>query len=144
MMGSIVKTFIHHVRRYIIRGIIALIPVVLSALAIHFLRTAMDRRIMRMLEGYVGFRLPGMGILIVLIAIYVFGLIASNAAGRLLFRTLEKISSRIPLVKTTYSVGKQLASTFLTARKACLSKTCACGIHEAQDVDCCICHGFPC
>lgn len=93
------KAFIRHVKRHIVRGIIALIPVMLSAMAVRFLYVTVDRRIMGLLEGYLGFRLPGMGILIVVVAIYLFGLIASNVIGRFILGILEKFSSRIPLVK---------------------------------------------
>ena len=106
-----------HMKRYILRGIVALIPLMLTALAIHFLYAAVDRRIMEFLEGYIGLRIPGMGIFIVLVAIYLVGLIASNVAGRFFLNTLDRISRRIPLIKTTYSVGKQLASTLALPEK---------------------------
>jgi len=111
------RKIISHVKRYIVRGIIALIPLMLSVLAIHFLYTTVDQKITSLFEGYIGFRLPGMGILIVLTAIYLIGLITSNAVGSFYFNVLERISSRIPLVKTTYSVGKQLAATLSQPEK---------------------------
>jgi uncharacterized membrane protein len=46
-----------------------------------------------------------------LVVLYLLGLIVSNVVGRQLFRLVEGIANRIPLVKTTYNVGRQLSST---------------------------------
>ena len=102
------KDFLAHARTYILRGLLAVIPVLISFLAIQFLYVMIDRRVMRM----IGLNIPGLGILLVLATLYVLGLVASNVIGHKFFSIIERITDRIPLIKTTYQVGKQLAATF--------------------------------
>ena len=48
----------------------------------------------------------------VLVSLYLLGLIASNMVGKQLFKLVERIANGIPLVKTVYQVGRQLAASF--------------------------------
>lgn len=100
-----------HIRTHIFRGLIAIIPLVISFFVIQFLYVMVDRRVARMIEGWIGVSIPGLGILLVLVLLYLFGLIASNLVGKQIFGLIEKISERIPLVRTTYQVGKQISQS---------------------------------
>ncbi len=102
------KPLLRHIRTFILRGLIAIIPLALSFFATKLLYTAVDKRVARMVEEIVGFTLPGLGILLVLVALYVLGLVASNMVGKQILGLFEGIANRIPLIKTTYRVGKQL------------------------------------
>lgn len=102
------KSFFSHTRMYIFRGLLAVIPLAITFFAIQFLYVVIDRRVVRM----VGLNVPGVGILLVLLTLYLLGVVASNVLGKQIFHFLERVSNRIPLVRTTYQVGKQLASTF--------------------------------
>jgi len=95
-------------RTYVIRGLLAIIPLALSFFAVKILYTAVDKRVTGVMEGIVGFTLPGFGILVVLVTLYVLGLIASNVVGKQIFGLVEGIVNRVPLIKTTYRIGKQL------------------------------------
>ncbi len=100
-----------HLRTHIFRGLIAVIPLVISFFVVQFLYIMVDRRVARMIEGWTGVAIPGLGILLVLAILYLVGLIASNLVGKQLFGLIEKISERIPLVRTTYQVGKQISQS---------------------------------
>lgn len=106
-----IKELFRHIKNYIFRGLLAIIPLVLTLFVIQFLYIAIDKRIMGMVDEFVGFRIPGLGIVLLLIALYLLGFIASNVMGRKFFGLIERITDRIPLVKTTYHVGKQLSAT---------------------------------
>jgi uncharacterized membrane protein len=105
------KGLIRHIKKYIIRGLLAAIPVGLSFFAIKILYTNIDKRVMRMVDQIIGFDLPGLGILLVLFILYILGLVTSNVIGRRVLGLVEKITNHIPLIKTTYKVGQQLAVT---------------------------------
>jgi uncharacterized membrane protein len=100
-----------HIKTVIIRGIVASIPFVLTFFVLRFLYLGIDRRIMGLLEETIGYRIPGLGIILLLIVLYLLGLVASNIVGRQFLSLIERITNRIPLVKTTYQVGKQLSDT---------------------------------
>lgn len=100
-----------HLRTYIFRGLIAVIPLVISVIAVLFLYNLVDKPVTQQVQKLIGFPVPGLGILIVLAILYLLGLIASNLAGKQIFGIIEKISDRIPLVRMTYQVGKQISQS---------------------------------
>ena len=104
-MGS----FFKHLKTHIFRGFLAVIPLGLSYLVIRFFYLTVDTRITGVIEKYLGFRVPGLGILLVLIFLYLLGLVASHWLGRKAFSLVDRITRRIPLIKTIYALGKQLA-----------------------------------
>jgi len=105
------KTLLKHLKTYMLRGLLAVIPLALTALAIQILYTAIDRRVTGLVEKLIGFSFPGLGVILLLVILYLLGLIVSNVIGRQFFGLVEGIANRIPLVKTTYNVGRQLSST---------------------------------
>jgi len=105
------RSILRHIKTYIVRGVVASIPFVLTFFVLRFLYLGIDRRIMGLLEEAIGHRIPGLGIVFLLVVLYLLGLIASNIVGRKFFSLIERITNHIPLVKTTYQVGKQLSET---------------------------------
>jgi len=111
------KSLFRHIRAYVFRGLLAVVPLALSFFSLKILYTAIDKRIMGMAEQIIGFTFPGLGVLLLLVILYVLGLVASNVIGRQIFGLAERIANRIPLVKTTYQIGRQLAVTFSLPEK---------------------------
>jgi len=111
------KPIFKHLKRYIFRGLLAVIPLGLTAFAIKILYTSIDKRITGLIEESIGFSFPGLGVLLLVAALYLLGLIVSNVLGRQIFGLLDRVANRIPLVKTTYNVGRQLSSSFSLPEK---------------------------
>jgi uncharacterized membrane protein len=111
------KTLLKHLRTYILRGLFAIIPLALTAFALNLLYTVIDRRVTGVVEKFIGFSFPGLGVILLVVILYLLGLIVSNVVGRQFFRFVEGIAKRIPLVKTTYKVGRQLSSTLSLPEK---------------------------
>lgn len=105
------KKLIRHLRTYILRGILVSIPIGLSILVIRFFYVAIDQKVINYVDEIIGFRIPGLGFLLVLISLYLIGYMTSNIIGKRFLDVIERIFSRIPLIRTTYQVGKQLSST---------------------------------
>ncbi len=105
------KKYFAWVRIYIFRGLLAIIPLALSVLAIQFFYVVIDKRIVRWVSHFTGYSIPGLGILLFLIFLLLLGFLASNMLGKQIFGLIEKIANRLPIIKTTYQVGKQLSQT---------------------------------
>jgi len=116
------KNFLSHTRVYIFRGIFAIIPLVLSYLALQFLYVVIDKRVIGMFDQFIGVKIPGLGILILLVVLYFIGLITSNVIGKQLLHLLERIIKRIPLINTTYHIGKQLSTSLSLSEKQLFKK----------------------
>ena len=98
----------------IFRGFLALLPLALSYRRPRFLYLAVDQRVARIIEKWIGVNIPGLGLLFVLVILYLLGLAASNLVGRRFFGARVGSPARIPLVKSIYHLGKQLVSAFAT------------------------------
>ena len=116
------KFFATHVRSYIIRGLLACIPLGLSYLTLKFIYVFIDQRVMNLLDQFIGFRVPGLGVLVFLVVLYFIGLLVSNVIGNKLFGLIEFIFNRIPILRTTYQIGKQLSTTFSLSEKQVFKK----------------------
>ena len=110
-MNSIFKKFLTDIKIYIFRGLFAVIPLALSFLAVRFFYVVIDRQVVEWLNHFIGFSVPGLGILLVLIFLCILGFVASNVIGKKIFILIEQITNRIPIIKTIYQVGKQLSLT---------------------------------
>jgi uncharacterized membrane protein len=102
------KIIFKHIRTCIFRGVLAVIPLVLSYFVIRFLYFAIDQEVAPLVQKVAGIRIPGLGIFLVLVLLYLLGLGAGNWLGRKVFKAIERVMERIPLVKTVYHLGKQL------------------------------------
>jgi uncharacterized membrane protein len=103
-----------HLKTHIFRGFLALLPLALSYVALRFLYVSVDQRIANGIEKRIGVNIPGLGLLLVAVILYLLGLATSNFAGRRLLAAMEKLSARIPLVRTIYRLGIQLGNAFTT------------------------------
>lgn len=110
------KEILKHLRIYIFRGLLAIIPLLLSFLAVTLLYKLIDKKVLSFLEQFIEVRhFPGLGILLLLLFLYLIGLIVSNVIGRQALHFLEGITKKIPIIKFVYELGKQLSDGFSTA-----------------------------
>ncbi len=116
------KQTLNHLKRYVFRGILAITPLALSIFVIRLLYVGIDKKVARMIAQLIGFSIPGLGILIVVLILYVIGIIASNLAGKQFFHWIEQIAKKIPLINTIYQVGKQLSDTLSLPEKQVFRK----------------------
>lgn len=123
------RAVFRHIRSYVIRGVIASIPFVLTFLVVRFLYVTIDARIIVLVKRIIGdetlslrILFPGLGILLLLAVLYIFGIIASNVVGRQFFVMIERLTRYIPFIRTTYQVGKQLSATLSLPDKELLKR----------------------
>lgn len=95
-----------------LRGLLAVVPIVLCYFAVRFLYLAVDQRVAPLIEKRLGANIPGLGFLLVLIILYLVGLITSNWLGRQFFAMIEHFTARIPVLKSIYGLGKQIERAF--------------------------------
>lgn len=111
-----------HLKIHIFRGLLAVIPIGLCYLVIRFFYLTIDTRITKLIDRWLGFRIPGLGILLVLVTLYLLGMAASNWAGRRAFGLVDLVTARIPLIKTVYTLGKQLADALALPEKGAFKR----------------------
>ena len=107
---SILKS---HLRKYLLTGLLALIPIFLTVWAFLFMMRWTDRILGLIPRAYrpevlFGFPIPGLGLILSLIVVYVIGAFVANVMGRSLLNLGEKILEKIPLLRWFYFSSKQL------------------------------------
>jgi uncharacterized membrane protein len=107
-------------RKYIITGLLIWIPLGITILVIKLMVDLMDKTIVLLPpswrpEAVFGFDIPGLGIVIGAMIIFITGFILTNIAGRRLIKFWESFLDRIPLVRSIYSSVKQVTQTILSS-----------------------------
>jgi len=68
-------------------------------------------------ETYLGFPIPGLGILVTLLVVFLVGFGMRYYAGRRLVEWAERILSKVPLASVVYQGLKQLVQTLFSKRE---------------------------
>jgi len=105
------------IKNYFLTGLLVILPVFVTVYVIWFLIRVMDV-VLKYIppkylpETYLPFQIPGLGLILVVILIFVVGLLTRNLAGRRVVHIWENMVDRIPLVRIIYSGVKQLLEAF--------------------------------
>ncbi|MBI5936288.1 MAG: DUF502 domain-containing protein [Betaproteobacteria bacterium] len=107
------------VRRYFITGLLIWVPLGITVWVLDALIGAMDQSLLLLPEAWrpqawLGFRLPGLGVLLTALIIFLTGLLAANLIGQRLLRFWEAMLNRIPVVKSIYGSVKQVSDSLLS------------------------------
>ena len=106
-MNSLTQTF----RSKLFAGLATLLPLYLTFIVIRFLFESLEKISGPILKQF-GLDIPGLGIILTIIMIYVLGLIVTNFLGRKIFDIGESIVKRVPIVSVIYTTLKQITDTF--------------------------------
>lgn len=101
-------------RRYLIAGLLVWVPLGVTIFVVRLLIGIMDRSLVLLPQKYrpeewLGFAIPGLGIVLTLLLLLVTGLLAANFIGRSMFGAWESLLERIPVVRSVYSASKNFA-----------------------------------
>ena len=106
-------------RRYLIAGLLVWVPLGITIWVLVFLVTTLDQTLLLLPESarpqaVLGFRIPGLGVVLSVGILLVTGVIAANFFGARLIGLWEALLGRIPFVKSIYSSVKQVSDTLLS------------------------------
>jgi uncharacterized membrane protein len=110
------------IKRYFITGLLIVVPVYISVyvflLIVGFMDSLFDflPEFLRP-ETYLPVRIPGTGLAVTIVGIFVVGLLAANLLGRKLVKIGESIFDRIPLLRAVYRATKQFLETFFAKER---------------------------
>lgn len=101
-------------KRYLVAGLLVWLPLGVTIAALIFLVNLFDQSLLLLPEvlrpeTWLGFRIPGLGIVLSLMIILLTGMFVANFLGSRIIRIWERLLSRIPLVRSIYSAVKQIA-----------------------------------
>jgi uncharacterized membrane protein len=94
---------------YFLQGLLFIAPISITLFVVY--------RVFRFVDNLIPLKFPGLGLLIVVLAITLFGLIGSFLIRTPLMRWLNRLMDRIPLFKILYSALNDLMSAFVGQKK---------------------------
>lgn len=95
-------------RRHLTAGLLVAVPVVLTGAVLAFLFRLFDGWIQPFARDLFGREVPGAGIVVTLVLLWLTGALSANFAGKKLLEFFDRVLENLPLVKTVYSASKQL------------------------------------
>ena len=108
-----------NLRRHLIAGLLVWLPIVVTVLILKFLIDLVDSTLLLLPsaiqpEQLIGFRIPGLGLLLSGLVLIVTGMVVTNLMGRSMVKLWEGLLARIPVVRAIYSASKQLTETLFS------------------------------
>lgn len=106
-------------KKYLITGLLIWIPLAFTIWVLDLIVSSMDRTLLLLPppwrpESWLGFPLPGAGLLLSALVLLLTGMAAANIMGQRMVRWWEGLLSRIPIVRSIYSSVKQVSDTLLS------------------------------
>lgn len=95
--------------RYFIRGVLLIVPFALTGYIISIAINWMDR--------IIRINIPGLGMVITVAAITLFGYLGSSLLVRSIFDAIEKFVIKVPLISLIYTSLKELIAAFVGNKK---------------------------
>ena len=108
------------IKRYFITGLLIWVPLGITAWVVSLIAGAADQSL-RLLpaaihpHNLIGFDIPGAGIVVTLVIIFITGLLAANFIGQRLVNWWERLLARIPVVNSIYNGVKQVSDTLFSS-----------------------------
>ena len=108
-------------RKYFITGLLIWVPLVITLWVLNLIVSTMDSTLLLLPESlqpktWLGFNIPGLGVVLTLLVLFLSGLFAANIIGQRLVHLGEGVLARIPVVKTIYNGVKQVSDTLFSTQ----------------------------
>jgi uncharacterized membrane protein len=108
------------VKKYLITGLLIWVPLVITVWVLSFLVGTLDQTLLLLPaswqpRSWLGFHIPGLGVLMTLAVVFATGVFAANIIGQRLVMYWEGLLARIPIVKSLYSSVKQVSDTLFSS-----------------------------
>jgi len=106
-------------KRYLITGLLIWVPLVITIWVLDLLVSTMDRSLHLLpdalrTESWLGVHIPGLGVILTLLVVFLTGLLAANFIGQRLVMFWEGLLARIPVVNSIYNGVKQVSDTLFS------------------------------
>jgi uncharacterized membrane protein len=111
---------ISRIRTYFLTGLVVAGPVAITLWLVWWFVTWVDGLVRPFIPGayrpetYMPVRIPGLGLIIVFVALTLLGFFTANFVGRKLVDFGESILSRMPVVRPIYRTAKQIFQTLFS------------------------------
>ena len=124
------KALLRRMRVHLVTGIVVAIPIVATITVLAWFVNRVDAAVLRLLPGfaepitYLGFNIPGFGLVIAALLLIGLGVLARNLFGRSMIRAFESLLLRLPVVSSIYNFTKQIVGVFSRNSDTAFKEVC--------------------
>lgn len=114
--------FLTRLRTYFISGLLFSLPLLLSFYVMVWIVQTVDGWLHQLIPSkYLNlmsfpFSIPGIGLVVVILAFILVGMITRGFLGKIIMRHSERLFSKMPIVRTVYSTTKQISEAVLQSQ----------------------------
>jgi uncharacterized membrane protein len=108
----------HHLRRNILAGLGVLVPVVITYLVLRFVVGFVDGLLRPLTGRLLDVVVPGLGLAITVVGLYLVGLIVTTVVGRRMVEWGNRVMENIPLVRVVYRTARQVTDALNSSATA--------------------------
>ena len=101
-----------HLRTFFIAGLFTVLPIALSFWILGSVLVGLDSILGDQITSFLGFRIPGLGLILGVGFILIVGMITSNVVGKKMTEVVENNLVRIPVLKTIYLPIRDILNNF--------------------------------
>ena len=101
-----------HVRATLIAGVLILVPIAITYVLLLWVFNSIDGLLAPVVDRSIGRHIPGLGLLVLLIIVYLLGLVWTKRLGRRSIRTLQLFLLKVPLIGAIYGPARKLIESF--------------------------------
>lgn len=118
------------IRNRFFTGVIIALPIVITIWGVSWLVQKIDENVVGLLPAilnprtYLGFDIPGLGLIIAVLLLFIIGVFASNFIGNAVIKSGEKLLNRVPVVSPLYSGLKQIVTTVAQQKDRAFRDVC--------------------
>lgn len=126
--------FFRWLRNRFFTGVIIAVPVAVTIWLITWFVRIVDGRVLSLvppawnpnlqIKELTGLSIPGTGIVIAFVFLFLLGVFASNIIGNTVLGTSERLLSRVPLVSNLYNALKQIVRTVAAQKDKAFKEVC--------------------
>ena len=108
------------IRRYFVTGLLIWVPLAITAWVLSLIVGTLDKTLHVLPSAFhprqtLGVDLPGAGVILTLLIIFITGVLAANFIGQHLVKWWELLLARIPVVNSIYNSVKQVSDTLFSS-----------------------------
>ncbi|MDI6779688.1 MAG: DUF502 domain-containing protein [Bacteroidota bacterium] len=105
-------------RTSFMRGIVVIVPIVITITVLKVLFEAVDGIISPVLDALLGYHIIGLGFISMILLILLIGIMSRNLFGRVIIKAFDSFITSLPLARTIYSAIRDLISAFAIGAKS--------------------------
>lgn len=101
------------ISRYFIQGLIMVAPIAITIYSIKLLINLIDSFFIKYIVQIVGFKIPGLSLIILVLLITLIGVLGSSFVFKPILKYADKLISQTPLIKIIYTSIKDFMNAFV-------------------------------